>query len=196
MKTGTFRISISLLHIWIFLNLVLVSTAAGGGVETLFDFEPPFDVKTAITQDAKAELIEREGNTLLRITMGHAERRPTSVALKAPKGKWDLTNRRAVALDVKNIGNKAVTVACRVDNPGANGRENCITGSVRLNPEESKTLKVFLCVTPWRFTKPVKFVGMRGTPGVPDKCYPWKTMITFPSPTSPSRSTTSAPKAS
>ncbi|MHC4147842.1 MAG: hypothetical protein ACYSUD_24205 [Planctomycetota bacterium] len=109
MKKGTRRISLSLLHLWIFLNLVLISTAAAGGGETLFDFEPPFDVKTAITQGAKAELVQREGNTLLRINMGTIERRP-GVALKAPKGKWDLTNRRAVALDVKNIGNKAVSI--------------------------------------------------------------------------------------
>jgi hypothetical protein len=104
--------------------------------------------------------------------MGHPKRRPTSVALKAPKGKWDLTNRRAVALDVKNIGNNTVTVSCRVENPGATGRENCITGYVRLKPEESKILKVFLCVTPWRFTKPVKLVGIRGKPGVSDKIDP------------------------
>ena len=173
MKKGTRRISLSLLYIWIFLNLVLISTAAPGGGEILFDFEPPFDVKTAITQDAKAELVQREGNTLLRITiMGHAERRP-GVTLKAPKGKWDLTSRRAVALDVKNIGNKAVEVACRLANPGANGRENSITEWIYLKPEESRTLKVFLCVTPWRFTKPVKLVGMRsGKPGVSDKIDP------------------------
>ncbi|HUU16158.1 MAG TPA: beta-galactosidase [Sedimentisphaerales bacterium] len=172
MKKGTRRISLSLLHIWIFLNLVLISTAAHGGGETLFDFEPPFDVKTAITQDAKAELVQREGNTLLRITMRHPERRP-GITLKAPKGKWDLTNRRAVALDVKNIGNKAVEVACRLANPGANGRENSITEWIYLKPEESRTLKVFLCVTPWRFTKPVKLVGMRsGKPGVSDKIDP------------------------
>ena len=165
MKKGTRRISLSILHIWIFLNLVLISNAAPGGEETLFDFEPPFDVKTAITQDAKAELVQREGNTLLRITMvGHswAEQRPTSV----------LTNRRAVAIDVKNIGNMAVTVACRLDNPVANDVENCITGYVHLNPEESRTLKVFLCVTPWRFTKPLKLVGMDGKPGVSDKIDP------------------------
>jgi hypothetical protein len=175
MKKGTRRISLSLLHIWIFLNLVLISTAAGDGGETLFDFEPPFDVKTAITQDAKAELVERQGNTLLRITMvghSHAERRPTSVALKAPNGKWDLTNRRAVALDVKNIGNNAVTVACRLDNSGANDVEDSIGGYVHLKPEESRTLKVFLCVTPWRFSKPVKLVGMGAKPGVPDRIDP------------------------
>jgi len=174
MKRGTRRISLSLLHIWIFLNLVLISTAAPGGGEILFDFEPPFDVKAAITQDAKAELIQREGNTLLRITMvghSHPERRP-GITLKAPKGKWDLTNRRAVALDVKNIGNKAVTVACRVDNPGAKGVENCIRGYVHLKPEESKILKVFLYVTPWRFTKPLKLVGMWETPDVSDKIDP------------------------
>ena len=167
MKKGTRRISLSILQIWIFLNLVLISTAAPGGGETLFDFEHPFDVKTAITQGAKAELVQREGNTLLRITMGHIERW-SGVALKAPKGKWDLTNRRAVALDVKNIGNKAVTVMCRLY-----GRENSTPGQVHLKPEESRTLKVFLCVTPWRFTKPVKLVGMRsGKPGVSDKIDP------------------------
>jgi hypothetical protein len=142
MKKGTRRISLSLLHIWIFLNLVLISHAAGGGGEVLFDFEPPFDIKNVITQDAKAELVQREGNTLLRITTGHIEGRP-GVALKAPNGKWDLTNRRAVALDVKNIGNKAVPIVCRLDNPGANDDENSITVYVRLKPEESRTLKVF-----------------------------------------------------
>ncbi|TKJ34712.1 MAG: beta-agarase, partial [Planctomycetes bacterium B3_Pla] len=171
MKKGTRRISLSLLHIWIFLNMVLISHAAAGGGETLFDFEPPFDVQSVETNDAKAELVQREGNTLLRITTGHPERRP-GVALKAPKGKWDLTNRRAVALDVKNIGNKAVTVVCRLDNPGANDNENSIYGYVYLKPEKSRTMKVFLCVTPWRFAEPVKLIGMRGKPGVSEKINP------------------------
>jgi len=101
------------------------------------------------------------------------------VALKAPQGKWDLTNRRAVALDVKNLGNKAVTVDFSVDNPGAKRfgekpllSENCIYEDVYLKPAESRTLKVLFCVTPWRFSKPVKLVGMRVTPGVSDKIDP------------------------
>ncbi len=172
MKKRMRHISVSLIHIWMFLNMVLISTAAFGRGQTLFDFEPPFDVQSVETNHAKAELVKREGNTVLRITMGRTGRR-SGVTLKAPKGKWDLTNRRAVALDVKNLGEKAVTVVCRVDNPGATEEdENCIYDIVHLKPEESKTLKVLLCVTPWRFSKPLKLVGIRATPGVSDRIDP------------------------
>ncbi|MHC4596878.1 MAG: beta-agarase, partial [Planctomycetota bacterium] len=126
----------------------------------LFDFVRGFDVGSVITTDAEATL--RVGGALL-IETGHNKPWP-GITLKAPTGKWDLSTYEYVSMDVKNVGSEPVTVYCRVDNPGANGRENCVTDSIALNPKAAGTLMVRLFPTPWRLSEPVELIGMRGAP--------------------------------
>ncbi len=126
----------------------------------LFDFGEGFDVGEVITNDAKVTLSEVG---TLRIETGHNKPWP-GVTLKAPLGKWDLSKYEYVYMDVTNIGTEPVTVYCRVDNPGADGSENCVTDSIALNPKVAGTLMVRLFPTPWRLSEPVELIGMRGAP--------------------------------
>ncbi len=69
-----------------------------------------------------------------------------------------------IVLDVKNRSERSVTVNCRVDNPGANGRENCVTDRVTLGPKSSGRLMVRFLPSQYRLSKPLEIIGMRGYP--------------------------------
>ena len=84
-----------------------------------------------MTSDAKVTLSKARA---LLIETGHKKPWP-GITLKAPEGKWDLSKYEYVSIDVKNPGNKPVTVSCRVDNPGADGRKNCVTDNITLEPK-------------------------------------------------------------
>jgi hypothetical protein len=129
----------------------------------LFDFEKSFDVGIVETKDAKVSLSKSVAGNALRIETGHETQWP-GITLKAPKGKWDLSDREYVAFDLKNIGNESITVSGRVDNPGADGSKNCETGSITLNPKTTETLTVRLCPNAFRLMEPVDLIGMRRAP--------------------------------
>jgi len=126
----------------------------------LFDFGRDFDIDSLKTSDAEVTF---SGNKALRIKTGHKNQWP-GITLKAPAGKWDLSKYEYVSIDVKNSGTKTVTVSCRVDNPGADGRKNCVTDNITLKPNASGTLIVRIFPTPWRLSEPVELIGMRGAP--------------------------------
>lgn len=83
--------------------------------------------------------------------------------LKAPEGKWDLSAFGAVLVEVRNVGSTAGTLCCRVDNPGADGKSNCVTGRVEVEPGAQGTIRVDLPHgTP--AADSMEFIAMRGTP--------------------------------
>ncbi len=127
---------------------------------TLFDFGPGFDVGIIETNDAKATVTEAG---TLRVEAGHTAPWP-SVALKAPKSRWDLSPYEYIALEVANRGKEKVTVHCRVDNPGADGTNHCVTDQVAVDPGASQTLTVRIFPVPWKLDKPLELVAMRGAP--------------------------------
>jgi len=126
----------------------------------LFDFQSPFDIKEVATSDAEA-MVTSTGT--LRIETGQKAQWP-AITLKAPKGKWDLSPYEYISLDVTNRGPSKVTVHCRVDNPGADGTNHCVTDQVAVDPGASRTLKVRIFPVPWKLDKPVELVGMRANP--------------------------------
>jgi len=126
----------------------------------LFDFDDDFDVSTVMTSDAN---ICWSDDGMLRIETGHTEPWP-GITLKAPQEKWDLSSYQHVAVDVENVGGDAVAIHCRVDNPGADGADNCVTESIKLEPKTKGTLKVKIFPVPWRLSAPLELVGMRGAP--------------------------------
>ncbi|MFH1882027.1 MAG: beta-galactosidase [Planctomycetota bacterium] len=139
---------------------VALSAAEKGQSLVLFDFAGSFNIGSVITSDAEVTL---SGSGALRIETGHKEPWP-GITLKAPAGKWDLSQYEYVSLDVKNLGTKPVTVSCRVDNPDADGSKNCVSDSIKLNPQVAGTLVVRVFPTPWRLSEPVELIGMRGAP--------------------------------
>ncbi len=128
--------------------------------QPLFDFGPGFDIRVVETKDAKAAVTEAG---TLRVEAGHTAPWP-SVALKAPKGRWDLTPYEYIALEVANRGQERATLRCRVDNSGADGTNHCVTDQVTVDPGASQTLTVRIFPAPWKLDKPLELVGMRGAP--------------------------------
>jgi hypothetical protein len=139
---------------------VVMSASQQNQSFVLFDFNRAFDTGSVITSDAKVTLSE---NRVLRVETGHENQWP-GITLKAPAGKWDISKYEYVSIDVDNLGTEKVTVNCRVDNPGADGRENCVTDSLTLNSGAAGTLVVRIFPSPWRLSEPVELIGMRGAP--------------------------------
>lgn len=143
--------------------LATVWSVAGGASsqsQVLFDFGSGFDASAVAASDARAT-VTSEG--ALRIEMGHEEPWP-GVTLKAPQGKWDLSGYEYVSLDVTNRSDRALTVYCRVDNPGADGTNHCVTDQVSVEPGGLQTLTVRIFPVPWKLDKPLELIGMRGYP--------------------------------
>lgn len=136
--------------------------------QVLFDFESNDNLSQVVATDAKVVEAKSADGTALRITTGHEQAWP-GITLKAPGGSWDLSPYARVTLQVRNRSGARITVNCRVDNPGADGTRNCVTGSISLNPWQKDMLRVPL-------KRAVdsklggKLFGMRGYPveyGVP-----------------------------
>ncbi len=126
----------------------------------LFDFGPGFDVGAVATSDARATVTS---DGALRIELGHQGPWP-GVAIKAPQGRWDLSAYEHVSVDVTNRSDRQLTVHCRVDNPGADGTNHCVTDQVSIEPGASQALTVRIFPVPWKLDKPLDLIGMRGHP--------------------------------
>jgi hypothetical protein len=127
---------------------------------TLFSFDKGFDISEVITSDAKVNL-SQDGT--LRMETGTKQNWP-GITLKAPAGKWNLSKYEYITVDIKNTNTKPVTVSCRVDNPGADGSNNCVTKSITLDPDSTETLTVRLYPTKYQLSDPVELIGMRRAP--------------------------------
>jgi len=139
------------------------SAAERGASLRLLDFGEAFDVQGVKTNHA---IVSRAKGGRLRIeTARGGKGRWPGVDLKAPRGKWDLSAYRTVQVDVRNVGKAKTSVHCRVDSLGANGKRNHVTGRAEVAPGAVATISVTLSSTPWRFDRPLKLIGMRGTPG-------------------------------
>ena len=139
--------------------------------KVLLDFEGGFELQSVQTSDAQVIFGKGLSGRSLRIRTGHEKPWP-GITLKAAKDKWDLSRYQSVELEVKNAGAKAIQVFCRVDNPGADGTNNCVTGSVNVPPKQTATLSVKLHPTGLALTEPLELIGMRGNPMYSDKLKP------------------------
>jgi len=122
------------------LALRLVS-CCWGGERLLFDFARDVDPAKIAARDAHVVWVPGIASHALRIETGHVQPWP-GITLLAPAGQWDLSQYGEVALSVRNVGSNSITVHCRVDNPGADGASNSVTGSVSLEVGQTSTLTV------------------------------------------------------
>jgi len=139
-------------------TLCNVPPAAGGMV--LFDFDRGLDMKSVKTTDAEVSL---SGGGKLILQTGRRQTWP-GVTLKAPAGRWDLSAYEYLAVEIRNLGRTGASIYCRVDNPGADGRSNCVTERISLDAGQTGRLIVRLHPTPWVLSEPVDIIGMRGWP--------------------------------
>ena len=129
------------LHLILLLVLLSVVLGAEAAERILFDFERGFDFSKVTATDATATLAKSRRGASLLLATRHSQPWP-GATLAAPQGQWDLSAFGYVALSVRNTGTERVTVNCRVDNPGADGAKNCVTGSVSVEPGATKELRV------------------------------------------------------
>ena len=112
--------------------------------------------------DATVGRVRSGGRAALRVGTGHKAEWP-GIRLPAPEGHWDLSPYGQVVLSLKNPGTNSVRLICRVDNPGADGKDHCVSGDVALAPGQSGRIEVQL-----RRTSDDKLggklFGMRGYP--------------------------------
>ncbi|MEI7911683.1 MAG: beta-agarase [Verrucomicrobiota bacterium] len=141
--------------------LVCVTRALAAD-QSLFDFDPTTDFSHFQTSDAQVAAAKAGTHQTMRLTLGTSQPWP-GVTLPAPAGHWDLAAFAQVEVTVKNSGPGPATLNCRVDNPGADGVRNCLTGSLTLSPGQSDTLRVALTRS-GNDTLGGKLFGMRGYP--------------------------------
>lgn len=128
----------------------------------LYDFGKGFDFTSVKAADAKVSEAGNEKAPAMRVVAGHKNDWP-GVTLPAPRGHWDLSAYRRISMDVKNVGDKRLSVSCRVDSNTPEGPKN-ITTAVSIEPGQTQTLSVNLPATRGAQWK-VDLFGMRG--------YPW-----------------------
>jgi hypothetical protein len=145
------------------LCMLVILAHSFAGERSLVDLSNSAVMETIQKTDVQ---LQQQGG-VLRISTGHQQPWP-GITIKAPDGRWDLTGVQAIVAELKNLSDIPVKIHLRVDNPGADGTKNCITNSVALEAGQAGTLRVALCDTPWALDKPLKLVGMRGYPKVPD----------------------------
>ncbi len=105
------------------------------------------------------------------VRAGHNQPWP-GLTLRAKDDRWDLSAYLYVQVDLENLGDRVVTVHVRVDNPGADGRDHCLTEQTRLAPHAKGTVTVRFHSTPWVLSEPLELIGMRGYPQARGKLDP------------------------
>ena len=143
------------------LGWALTATAPAAD-RIIFDFTAQADLTQIVTTDAKVSAAKSGIGSALRVATGHQAPWP-GATLRAAGGSWDLSSYAEIAVDIKNVGTNPVTVFCRVDNPGADGIQHCITGSLDLRLGQTGSLKVPLKRTS-EDKLGGKLFGMRGYP--------------------------------
>ena len=130
----------------------------------LIDFAKDFDLDAVVKRDAKAVITE---DGALRLETGAVQAWP-GIDLRPTKDRWDLSKYEYLSVHVKNVGDSDGALCCRVDNPGANGRDHCMTGKIELAPGATGVIKVTFEHSPYEHSpykdESIKFIGMRGAP--------------------------------
>ncbi len=129
---------------------------------SLFGSLEKINLAGVATTDATVGRVRSGHRAALRVATGHEAKWP-GITLPAPAGHWDLSRYGEVVLSVKNAGSNSVRLFCRVDNPGADGNDHCVSGDVTLAPGQSGRIEVPLQRTS-DDTLGGKLFGMRGYP--------------------------------
>ena len=104
------------------------------------DFKDARAVKLQPMQ-AQAIQVPWDGGHALQITTEATASWP-GVLIEPREGKWDLSAMEGVKMDVRNPQDVAVRVLLSVNNPGADGQNNCNTESVTVPPRGKAVLVV------------------------------------------------------
>jgi beta-glucanase (GH16 family) len=106
------------------------------------DLSAGFNVADRVEdRGASARVVEVAGAAGLRLDF-RADGEWPGAFIKAPAGRWNLSDFDRVQMDVENPGKESARVMLRVDNPGADGQRNCNTDGVTVAAGQRSTLTV------------------------------------------------------
>jgi hypothetical protein len=126
----------------------------------LLDLGPALDLSTLTCNASTAEHAGTSEAPALRIT-AQAQGSWPGVNIPAPGGSWDLSAYAFIALDLRNVDNHDIDIFVRIDNPGANGHDHCMTERIGTQPDQRVTLTIPIKRVS---QSSVKLFGMHGFP--------------------------------
>ena len=97
---------------------------------TLFDFSGESALDRVRAQDVVLSPSPEGG---ARLVMGNDSPWP-GISLTPPESAWDLSNYARIEVRARNVGPKALSLLCRVDNPGGDGATNSWTTRATIAP--------------------------------------------------------------
>ncbi|NLF32794.1 MAG: hypothetical protein GX591_18130 [Planctomycetes bacterium] len=101
--------------------VAVLSAGLAAASEPLWTAGPATDLNSVtVVGDAQVRLVTEGEAAALRVEVP-AGTPVAGVAFPAPDGRWDLSRYDAVLVHVRNVGDHAVRIRCRVDNPGVAG---------------------------------------------------------------------------
>ncbi|MGC8743313.1 MAG: beta-galactosidase [Verrucomicrobiia bacterium] len=130
--------------------------------ETIVNFGSGFDISLISATDSKFEINKTANSAVLSVNTGTANDYP-GITIKVPQKNRNLSQYEYVEAIARNTGENSITLYCRVDNPGADGNQNCVSGSVNIPAGQTRALRARLI----RYSDDDlggKLFGMRGYP--------------------------------
>jgi glycosyl hydrolase family 42 (putative beta-galactosidase) len=143
----------------------VLRACCGQGEWVLFEAGRSNALPSLVEQDATARLVQDKGGPVLELATGNHQTWP-GITLSAPAHGWDVSAYATIEVRVVNrseAGKPPAALHCRVDNAGADGKDHCVTGSLKLSPGGDGTLVVNLKRAS-EDTLDGKLFGMRGYP--------------------------------
>jgi hypothetical protein len=136
---------------------VCAGVAFGAEVGSIESFDAGTLPENLVLNHVAVDRVEFGGGRALEVRFERVDW--PNVYFPAPDGAWDWSEAQGLAVDVFNPSVEAVNVAMRVDNPGADGSNHCVTGQTTALPGETTVLRAAFGPT-----SAGPFWGMRGIP--------------------------------
>lgn len=100
----------------------------------------------------------------VRVTAPSGAKWP-GVEFEAPAGGWDLRPFERIEIAVRNPGRAPLSINARVDDAASTRSGQPLSGRVEVPAGSAAVLTVRLSATPWRLSRSLGLIGMRGAPG-------------------------------
>ncbi len=124
-----------------FLSLAALSCLTTIGAEApTFSLQGLIEANQIEKRDAELELLPTGTEYKARLKLGDAIDWPGVSLLPQNNGVWNLSKCRVISLKIKNRSPLPRTFYWRIDNPGADGTNHCITERALLQPGEETIL--------------------------------------------------------
>ncbi len=145
------------------LLLVGSQRPAAADDHVLLTVGPDTDLSAIETRDVQLSIADHEGQPVLRLEAGHQQRWPGITVVPA-QDRWDLTEREAVSVVVRNTGEHPLRFGLRADSPNIDGQQQYIQVVEDVPEGQQKTVRLPLTRRAPAALRD-KLFGMRGYPG-------------------------------